>query len=127
MKFGDEQVTWRDKVIQIYNELLPAYSRNFAKRDRKAVFNGQIGRVVWTWPRPFKAGRSEKEKGAPKLLQVAFEGLPGWAIDYGKTGWNSVANLELAYAITVHKSQGSQFRHVFFVVPQAAAITSGAN
>lgn len=29
--------------------------------------------------------------------------------------------MELAYAITIHKAQGSQFRHVFLVVPQAAA------
>jgi hypothetical protein len=122
VKFGEEGITWRDKVIQTSNEQLPAYSRELGKSETKGVFNGQIGRVAWTWPRPFKQGRSAKETGPPKVLKVEFDGLPGWAVDYRKTGWTSVVNnLELAYAITVHKSQGSQFRHVFFVVPQAAA------
>jgi hypothetical protein len=126
VKFGDEQVTWHDKVIQIRNEQLRAYSHELNERERLAVFNGQIGRVVWTWPRPMKHGRSEKESGAPKRLHVAFEGQAGWVFEYGKNGRYSVPNnLELAYAITVHKSQGSQFRHVFFVVPQAAADVFG--
>ena len=49
-------------------------------------------------------------------------GLSHLRFDYGKKGWRSVdRNLELAYAVTVHKGQGSQFRHVIFVVPQETA------
>ena len=46
VKFGDEQVTWRDKVIQISNELLPAYSRELREE-------GQKGRIQ----RPDRASR----------------------------------------------------------------------
>jgi hypothetical protein len=73
-----------------------------------------------------KQGRAANELGPPNVLQVKFDGQAEWTFDYGKTGPNSVGNnLDLAYAITVHKSQGSQFRHVLFVVPQAAAAVFG--
>lgn len=36
----------------------------------------------------------------------------------------SPENLELAYAITVHKSQGSGFRHVFIVIPKRKGLLS---
>ncbi|NCE76916.1 hypothetical protein D1157_18510 [Anaerotruncus sp. X29] len=37
------------------------------------------------------------------------------------------SNLELAYAITVHKSQGSQFQHVIFVNSRSLDSMSGKN
>ena len=54
VKFGDKQVTWHDKVIQIRNEQVWAYSHELKEREPLAVFNGQIGGVVWSWPRPMK-------------------------------------------------------------------------
>ena len=47
LKFGDEQVTLFDKVMQISNEWLPYWARSekASKKPRTAVFNGQIGTV----------------------------------------------------------------------------------
>ena len=72
------------------------------------------------WPEREGEGRAEAAPGGvrgPARLAVRLRQ------DAAGTAWAS--NLELAYAITVHKSQGSQFRHVFFVVPQAAADVFG--
>jgi hypothetical protein len=65
--------------------------------------------------------RKPNQKGRVKLLHVEFDGLPGIRFSYTDSGWKDVdRHLELAYAITVHKGQGSQFRHVFFVPPRIA-------
>jgi len=56
----------------------------------KDTFNGDIGRVV--------AIDSEEQK-----LRVAFDGRP---VDYE---WGELDELVLAYAISVHKSQGSEY------------------
>jgi hypothetical protein len=62
------------------------------------------------------------EKGPVKQLSVEFDDLPDLRFNYWKDGRRGVSqNLELAYAVSVHKGQGSEFRHVFFVVPQETA------
>jgi exodeoxyribonuclease V alpha subunit len=78
------------------------------------VFNGEIGVVrvhgfdtsKWLW----KNFRLER-------FQVAF----GRKSDYWVNYENETAvteNLELAYAISVHKSQGSEFQRVYFILPK---------
>lgn len=44
--------------------------------------------------------------------------------EYGKDKTFNTENLELGYAITVHKSQGSGFNHVFVVIPNKRALLS---
>lgn len=127
IRFGQEQITARDKVIQVTNERLWAYDVEARDDvdDRVPVFNGQIGRVCGEWPRARHKYRSG-QRGPVKWIKVQFDGLSHLRFDYRKTGWRGVdRQLELAYAITVHKSQGSQFKHVFFVVPTDAAAFFG--
>ena len=62
----------------------------------KDTFNGDIGRIVGIDP--------EEQK-----LRVAFDGRP---VDYE---WSELDELVLAYAISVHKSQGSEYPAV--VIP----------
>jgi ATP-dependent exoDNAse (exonuclease V) alpha subunit len=123
IRFGQEQITGRDKVMQVVNERLWAYDADAKAdvEDRVPVFNGQIGRVCGEWP--FAQHRYRKgQRGSVKRIRVQFDGLPNLRFDYNRTGGRGVdRQLELAYAITVHKSQGSQFKHVFFVVPAEAA------
>jgi len=66
----------------------------------KDTFNGDIGRVVGI--------DSEEQK-----LRVAFDGRP---VDYE---WSELDELVLAYAISVHKSQGSEYPAVVIaLLPQ---------
>jgi exodeoxyribonuclease V alpha subunit len=66
----------------------------------KDTFNGDIGRIVGIDP--------EEQK-----LRVAFDGRP---VDYE---WSDLDELVLAYAISVHKSQGSEYPAVVTpILPQ---------
>lgn len=127
VKLGTEQITAFDKVMQISNERFPFWRPGEKmdkeeKKERCAVFNGQIGTVRGESPPAVQRYRRKGEKGSVKSVAIEFEGLPGVRIDYYKEGWRGVdRNLELAYAVSVHKGQGSQFQHVMFVVPQDAA------
>ena len=122
VSFGDEQITSFDKVMQIRNEgRLVAYDLDGKQRGQHPAFNGQLGIVNGEYPAAVHSWR-KGQKGKVTKLQVQFDGVPNLSFEYyrdGKLGVNR--NLELAYAITIHKGQGSQFRHVFLVVPEAAA------
>ena len=84
------------------------------------VANGEIGLIV------NKAG---KQGERPTGHTVEFSTQPGRAVHF----WDERAQrrserqgewLELAYAVTVHKSQGSQFKTTFVVVPDPCALLS---
>ena len=114
VRFGDEPITSFDKVIQISNERLRAQELASGKWDDFSVFNGQIGVVRDVVPSVFRDSSATR----PQRLRVAFAGSPEFDVDYVRRDVGQY--LRLAYAITVHKSQGSQFGHVFLVVPQSA-------
>jgi exodeoxyribonuclease V alpha subunit len=66
------------------------------------VFNGEIGRVS-------KIDNTERQ------MEVKF--------DDGKYAWyafSELEQLEHAYAITIHKAQGSEFDVVILVIPQSS-------
>lgn len=129
VKLGNEQITTYDKVMQISNERFPYYRDDEEDSDeRLPVFNGQIGMVRRTWPPAMQKYRKKRpsERGRVRAARVVFEGLPDTYFSYYDKGWRGVdRNLELAYAISVHKGQGSEFQHVMFVVPQEAALHFG--
>jgi len=71
----------------------------------RMLFNGDQGLTLW--------GR-ERGKSKPSLI-VAFERPGGYEAFHLET---LRPNLELAYATTVHKAQGSEFRNVAVIVPR---------
>jgi exodeoxyribonuclease V alpha subunit len=71
----------------------------------RMLFNGDQGLTLW--------GR-ERGKSKPSLI-VAFERPGGYEAFYLET---LRPNLELAYATTVHKAQGSEFRNVAVILPR---------
>jgi len=105
--FGEEQIVWTDKVIQVANRR----KRTSAGDGLDYVANGEIGIVASTESSP----RGDS-------LEVAFATQPRAMYRY----WSSDVDeqLELAYALTVHKAQGSDFEIVFFVLPEKAATLS---
>jgi hypothetical protein len=113
---GGERIVYGDKVINLGNH----------RRDGRKVYpqegaigylaNGEIGVVVGQW----------KTKGYPKILKVEFSSQAGYTYDFYGSDFREEGDpaLELAYALTVHKAQGSQFGLVVLVLPEGHPILS---
>ena len=78
--------------------------------------NGEIGIAVGQW----YTGKN------PKILKVEFSSQKGFMYDFYGNDFSDEgeASLELAYALTVHKAQGSQFDLVILVLPAGHPILS---
>ena len=120
-----------DKVIQIRNRPkswpIWAWNHNANKIEAIEIFNGQLGFV---WPHLFDKDKWKTPFFRLEKFRVVFDRREGYSIGYGrKLGrdgdgrWikeESVEeNLELAYAISIHKAQGSEFERVYVVVPKS--------
>ena len=111
-------ITFFDKVIQVQNRTgrkqLWAYDTRTRKSRRVDVFNGEIGTVKvhgfdrkkWKW------NNFHLEK-----IQVQFSRKEAVWVNY-ESDSQTEENLELGYAISVHKAQGSEFERIYFVVPK---------
>lgn len=105
--FGEQEIVWLDKVIQIVNRRRNAWPRG----GLDYVANGEVGLVAST-----QANENDQS------LDVAFSTQK--EVTYRYYTGEVDDNLELAYALTVHKAQGSDFDVVFLVIPQIAATLS---
>jgi hypothetical protein len=106
--FGEQQIVWTDKVIQIRNQRHRGWPQD---TGLDYVANGEIGMVTNTY---------RNEHGP--YLQVGFSTQDGVTYRYYR---NQVEDeLELAYALTVHKAQGSDFETVFLILPKEAQTLS---
>lgn len=103
---GDEEIVKKDKVIQLVNQTRKGWDWSEGESVEAYLANGEIG----------VAGPS-KLKGT---LNVVFAGRGGNTFTYEKKnfGKERAAPLELAYALTIHKSQGSQFDTVIVILPR---------
>lgn len=115
---GRHNILYGDKVINVKNgprDLWPADS------GQGYVANGEIGIVVGQYK-----GHSWKPKKLPWKLEVEFSSQPGAKYDYNKWDFGEEGDqpLELAYALTIHKSQGSEFGTVVLVVPNPCRLLS---
>lgn len=108
LSLGDEKIVVHDKVIQNRNQRRNASDgKSQIKID---LANGEIGMVAYS---------------KNKYLNIVFAGRPGYTVGYQTRDFPSGSGpLELAYALTVHKSQGSEFSHVFVILPQNCRILS---
>ncbi|MFZ1701030.1 MAG: ATP-dependent RecD-like DNA helicase [Pyrinomonadaceae bacterium] len=114
--FGSERVVYGDKVINLRNH----------RRDGRRVYpqdgalgylaNGEIGVAVGLW----------QTRKNPKILKVEFSSQKGYTYDFYGSDFTEEGDgaLELAYALTVHKAQGSQFKLVILVLPEGHPILS---
>lgn len=107
---GQEEIVHKDKVIQVRNERRWIYDWHTKSRGKGYIANGEIGVIA--------SGRGD-------FMDVAFSGHPGQSVGYiAQPHIDGECPLELAYALTVHKAQGSQFDLVFAIVPDRSSLLS---
>ncbi|MGV8997280.1 MAG: AAA family ATPase [Parvibaculaceae bacterium] len=108
---GAQGILYGDKVINLQN----GNRRDvYPELERAYLANGEIGMVVGQYK-----GRNARYKGLPWQLEVEFSTQPRYAFKFNARDFGEDGNdrLELAYALTVHKSQGSEFGSTLIVVP----------
>jgi hypothetical protein len=116
---GPQEIVYGDKVINIRNKTRRHY---YPPKPGvlEYVANGEIGVVTG----PFKA----RGKNVPlNQLEVEFTTQQGTAYKFwlGELGGDDQAPvLELAYAVTVHKAQGSEFGQTFVILPSLCRVMS---
>ena len=89
IKYGDVIYREGDKVLQLQNNI------------DSNVFNGDIGYIRKI---------TSKTSKTKELITIDFEGVK---VEYKKEELNQIKH---AYAITIHKSQGSEFPHVILPI-----------
>ena len=116
-------ITLYDKVIQYRNrpqsDPICAYNFETRKDENVEIFNGEIGFVQ-------KHNFDKRPKPRLDRFQVKFARKGHLAVAYGRNLSKGrregvEENLELAYAISIHKAQGSEFNHTYVMVPKSKA------
>lgn len=123
---GPEKIVYGDKVINLVNTdpTLPwfRHRRVFPEKESPYIANGDIGITMGF----FWKGRRADTKRFRENLEVEFSSQPGHKYTFTSRDFSEEGNpvLELAYALTVHKSQGSEFGVVILVLPNPCRILS---
>ena len=120
---GSEEIVYGDKVINLVNTdpklRWNKHRKVYPEKDDAYIANGEIGMAIGFF----------RKRGLPDLrwkLEVEFSSQPGFKYDFTSRDFKEESNavLELAYALTVHKSQGSEFSTVILVLPNPCRLLS---
>jgi hypothetical protein len=115
---GPEQIVYGDKVICVRNHRRDAWLYDTKVTSKKEfVANGEIGMVT---------GQMQWGKSNPPFTHVEFSGRSDRNFSFTRSAFSEDGQpyLELAYAITVHKAQGSEFGSVILVLPANSRLVS---
>ncbi|MBK7078217.1 MAG: AAA family ATPase [Myxococcales bacterium] len=115
--FGPQGLLYGDKVISVRNGIRKSC---WPKPEKPPyVANGDIGIAIGEY-------KAQGMKFFPRNLEVEFVAHPGLGVKYWRSefGDDAVTPLELAYALTVHKTQGSEFGITFVVLPNPCRLLS---
>jgi len=121
-RYNLDGISLGDKVIQIKNRpksnKISAY--NFETKEKKEeIYNGEIG---FTYKHSFD---NKGIFGGLQKFNVRFDSRPGIVYNYGYHEFNKKKefyepveeNLELAYVLSIHKAQGSEFDSIYLILP----------
>lgn len=113
---GTDGIVFGDKVINIRNQKIKGYNTQTRQVEEGYVANGEVGIVERIWQKP---------KNKSNQHQVVFSSQPqvnySW---YSTVSEEGTCDLELAYALTVHKSQGSEFGKAILVLGEPGRMLS---
>jgi len=111
---GAENIVYGDKVIHLIYKKYNGYNWDKKEEIEGYVANGEIGIATQCFG----------HKLDHKYLKIEFSSQP--KITYSFTNWGEEGEnpLELAYALTVHKAQGSEFETVILVISEPCRLLS---
>ena len=118
---GNENVVYGDKVINNRNTTWKSWDEVFPEEDAlRYIANGEIGLIIGKYRKQFDKWKGELP------TEVVFSSQKSHVYKFKKHHFKEEAEspLELAYAITVHKSQGSGFETVFLILPNPCHLLS---
>jgi hypothetical protein len=114
-------ITIFDKIIQFRNrpksDRYWAYNHESQRKEQIEVYNGELG---YTKPHAYDSG-GQKKGFRIQRFQAWFARKEKYWIEFNSES-DVENNIELAYAISVHKSQGSEFDRVYFILPKSKAV-----
>lgn len=122
---GEDGIVYGDKIINVKNKKLnkpwnKVYNPSELSEDKilKYMANGEIGIHVGKY--------GAWDFNSPRPLNITFSSQPGFAYTFKESDFKEDGDIqmELAYSITVHKSQGSGFKVVLFVLPNPCPVLS---
>lgn len=113
---GPHRLLWGDKVINVKNS---GRRKTWPEAENAYVANGEIGVATGFF-------KTKGKKSVIELLEVEMASQPGRVFKYWPSEFGADASppLELAFALTVHKTQGSEFGITFLVLPNPCRILS---
>lgn len=115
---GTEQIVYGDKVICVRNHRrMPYIYATKDNREREFLANGEIGMVT---------GQMTWGKSKPSFTHIEFAGREDRNYSFTRSSFSEDGQpyLELAYSITVHKAQGSEFGIVMLILPSYSRLVS---
>ena len=117
---GSQGILYGDKVINIRNQRRK--KRDVYPSDGESyIANGDIGIVVGQYK-----GKKAPYRKLPWKIEVEFAGQLGRRYSFleREFGDDQQPTLELAYCLTVHKTQGSEFKTTFVVLTNPCRLLS---
>ncbi len=122
---GDDSVVFGDKIINTKNTRWnkpwnKMFNPNNVAEEEilKYIANGEIGIHIGKY--------GVWDYASQRPLNIAFSSQPDYAYSFRESDFQEDGDIqmELAYSITIHKSQGSGFKVVLFILPNPCPVLS---